>query len=155
MRIELSKNELLFDIRNKSHNEVSVITDAEVRYRAEAGTDKLDEIERDIISSLATLSQIAGRYSAIDMTPYASNSAGLPDYLVLDFTFSERRLDGKAQALTDAIHSFLVDNTLALFYETVSLADFQTKRAAQAAIDAQLLEHLIFTKKPPYMTRHI
>lgn len=154
MRIEISKNELLFDIRNKSHLEVAGISEADARYRVEAGSEKTDEIERDIITSLAYLDNIDIRYLNVDMTCMAENNAGLPDTIIIDLLFSERRLDGKVQPLTDAIHAFLVDNTLALFYASVSQGDLQTKRAGLAAADATLIENLIFKKKAPYIVRH-
>lgn len=153
MRIELSKNELLFDIQNKSHSEVSVIADAEARYKVEAGTEKIAEIERDLITAMSTLYTQIGRYLRTNHAPYADNGAGLPDTLIYDFIFSERRLDGKMQPLTDAIHAYLVDCTLGIFYSSVGHVEFQKKHAEQAATDARLVETLIYTKKPPYMTR--
>lgn len=150
MKIELSKSELLFDIHNKSHLDVSDITDAEARYRVEAGTEKTAEVERSLVTSLSMLHQIAGRYLVTDMTYTAGNDIGLPSTIVLDFSFSERRLDGKAQALADAIHAYLVDNTLALFYNSVSDATLATKRAQLALTDSQLVQTLVYTKKPPY-----
>lgn len=153
MRIELNKSELLFDIRNKSHAETASITDAESRYRVEAGTEKTDELERNIITSLSMLFQISGRYLRTDMSCFADNGAGLPDVLVFDFSFTERRMDGKAQPLADAMHAFIVENSLALFYESVAQNEFQTKHSQAAAINSLLVEKLIFTKKPPYMTR--
>ncbi len=153
MKIELSKKELLFDIMNKSHSEVSVITDAEARYKAEAGTEKADEIERDLITSMSLLYASIGRFLRSDLTTCAENGAGMPDTLVYEFTFSERRLDGKMQPLTDAIHAFLVDSTLGLFYNSVSASDIAAKRAQMAINDLQLVERLVYSKKQPYMTR--
>lgn len=154
MKIEFSKKELLFDIMNKSHGEVSVITDAEARYKAEAGTEKTDEIERDLITSTSILYASIGRFLCGNLTPYADNGAGLPETLVYEFTFSERRLDGKAQPLADAIHAFLVDSTLGLFYNSVSASDLAVKRSGMAQADLQLVERLVYTKKQPYMTRN-
>ena len=154
MRIEINKNELLFDIMNKSHGEVSVITDAEVRYKVEASTEKTDEIERDIITSMAMLHPYMERYLVSDHTGIAENGAGLPQTIVYEFSFSERRLDGKMQTLTDAIHAYLVDCTLGLFYASVGHTEFQTKRSQMAVADAQLVERLVYTKRPPYMTRN-
>lgn len=153
MKIELSKNELLFDMMNKSHSEVSVITDAEARYKVEAGTEKKDELERDLITALSMLNPHISRYLVSDFTEDADNEAALPDTIVFEFSFAERRLDGKMQPLTDAIHAFLVDCTLGLFYASVAHTEFQTKRTQMAAADAQLVEQLIYTKRPPYMTR--
>lgn len=153
MRIEINKEELLFDIMNKSHGEVSVITDAEARYKVEAGTEKKDEIERDIITAITMLHPTIERYLVSDHTGIAENGAGLPQTIIFDFSFSERRLDGKAQALTDAVHAYLVDCTLGLFYASVGHTEFQAKRTQMALADAQLVERLVYTKKPPYMTR--
>lgn len=154
MVIELKKNELLFDMRNKSHSESSVITDMESRYRSEAGTEKTEELERDLVTSLSQLSSSIGRYLKMDMTSDADNGPGLPDFITLEFVMSERRLDGKVQALTDAIHAYLVENTLALFYASVDHKEFQAKHEKASAASLALVERLMFTKKPPYMTRH-
>lgn len=154
MRIEISKSELLFDIRNKSHSDVSVITDAESRYLAEAGTEKNDEVLRDIASSLASLSTVTGRYLAQDVNAMASDTATLPTTLVFNFSFSGRKADGKAQPLANAIHEYLADNTLALFYNSVSQPDLAAKRERLAAQDLQLVDTLVHQKKAPYIIRH-
>lgn len=153
MKIEFSKKELLFDMMNKSHSEVSVITDAEARYKVEAGSEKADELERDFITAMTMLNPHISRYLVSDFICRADNGAGLPEILVFEFSLSERRLDGKVQPLTDAIHAFLVDCTLGLFYASVAHTEFQKKRTEMAAVDAQLIEQLIYTKRPPYMTR--
>lgn len=154
MIIEFSKNELLFDIKNKSHSEVSVIPDAEARYKIEAGGEKTDELERDLITATSMLNPHISRYLVSDFRCHADNGAGLPEILIFEFSLSERRLDGKVQPLTDAIHAFLVDCTLGLFYGSVSNVELQKKRTEMAAVDAQIIERLIYTKRPPYMTRN-
>ena len=57
MLIVLSVEELMRDIKKKSHREVEErIADVEARYRAEAGTEKEDEITRCMGEAASALS---------------------------------------------------------------------------------------------------
>lgn len=153
MRIEININELKFDIRNKSHLDVSSISDAEARYRAEAGTEKMDEVERCIINAASSLATLVQDYLHPDFTATGTNGATLPQILVYELMFSERRQSGKAKPLAAAMHSYLVNMTLFIFYQSVGQVDIANKRNALAASDAAVITNLVYSKMPPLFTR--
>ena len=151
MIITIETKEVLFDIADKSHLEVASITDAEARYRAEAGTDKGEEVERALTSSRAALDQLLFKYLVPDQDGEGSNDPGFPQYFTYTLRLSERRGAGKAQALADTMHSYLVNLTLAKFYHSVAQEQLASMREGLATADAQLLTKLINTKQPPYI----
>lgn len=149
MRIVICKKEVLFDVMNKSHEEVAGIEDAEARYRIEAGEHKMNELERDLAEVSTKLARRVHRYLDEYYEQEADNSLSLPEAFVYEFTFSERRMVGKAQPLADAMHSFLVHYTLAKFYASVSqteLSNNHSKFTQEAMSD---IEELINTKAAP------
>lgn len=151
MIITIETNELVFDISNKSHLEVANITDAEARYRAEAGTDKREEVERALTSSRAALDQLLNKYLVPDLDSEGCNDPGFPQYFTYTLRLSERRGAGKAQALADTMQSYLVNLTLAKFYHTVAQEQLASTHEGLASADAKLLTTLINTKQPPYI----
>jgi len=152
MLITLSVDELMRDIKKKSHREVEErIADVEARYRAEAGTEKEDEITRCMVEAASALSHRLHRYLRTYYQDEADDQLGIPEAFVFDFAFSERRAEGKAQPLTDYMHSFVVDLTLSRFYSSVSQQELSNIHSQKALETAGLLEDMIYTKKPPLL----
>ncbi len=150
MRIVLDIEELLLDIRNKSHEEcATLIADTEARYRAEAGNHKNLELFRDIAESGSSLSRLLFRYLADYYQDEASNNDTLPESLVYELNISERRSSGKAQPLADAMHQYVVHYTLAKFYASVSQTELSNAHSLQTQGAASQIEDLLLTKKPP------
>lgn len=150
MKVEITKQRIIEDIRIKSHYDAQHIKDLEERDAARVDDEDVDEITRDLINAVSSLYGVAGRYLEKDTTYMAGDALSLPATIVFKFSFAERRLDGKAQALADAIHSYLVNYTLSLFYNAAANADMAQKRAQMALADRTLVETLVFTKKAPY-----
>lgn len=150
MNIGLLTNELLTDIRNKSHEEcANTISDVEARYRTEAGNHKNEEVYRCMLEAASTLSHIVGRYLNDTAGFEADDSANIPDAFVYDLNFSERRMQGKAQAMADAMHSYIVHYTLSRYYITVAAPDLAKTHTELATAAATLVQRLMYTKKPP------
>lgn len=150
MRIVLNIEELLLDIRNKSHEEcASAIADVEERYKYEAGNHKNLELFRDVAEVGSSLSRLLHRYLVDYYQEEASNNDTLPESLVFELNLSERRLLGKAQPLADAMHQYMVHYTLAKYYATVNATDLSNKHSTLTQDAATQIEDLILTKKPP------
>lgn len=150
MNIVLETEELLIDIRTKSHEEcANTITEVEARYRTEAGNHKNEEIYRCLLESASALSRILARFLHSDNTWEADDTANITDGFQYDFDVSERRMDGKSQALADAMHSYIVHDTLRRFYGTVSAADLATKHTALAQEAEAAIKEMMYSKKPP------
>lgn len=149
MKVILNIEELLFDIRNKSHEECQSITDVEARFRSEAGNHKNEEIYRSLVEVNSSLTRMVRRYLMEFLPVEADDNAVLPQSFVYDFEISQRRSDNLTQPLADAMHSYLVHYTLAKFYATVSQTEFSNKHSTLTQAAATEVEELLFTKKPP------
>jgi hypothetical protein len=152
MRIVLEVAELLFDIRNKSHEECASITDVEARYRAEAGHHKDEEIFRSLVGVNSSLTRLVRRYLVDSIALEADDNASIPDSFVYEFEISQRRADNLTQPMADAMHDYLVHYTLAKFYATVSQGDLSNKHSALTQAAATEIEELLYTKKPPMIS---
>ena len=153
MRILISTNELLHNIRTKSHLELTLVP-SEERYRYEVGTEKMDEVNRDIVESFAILQETLSRFLKIeeDLGDVTTDEATLPEQLILDFQDSERRTAGRGQTIADSALAYLTDATLARFYSSVSNLDLSEKHTKAAAASLEFLRKLFFTKLPPALT---
>lgn len=152
MLITLSVAEIMRDIKKKSHREVEEkIPDVEARYRAEAGTEKEDEITRCMVEAASALSHRMHRYLRTWYQDEVDNQLAIPEAFVYDLSFSERRAEGKAQPLTDYMHNFIVHLTLSRFYSTVSQQELSNIHSQLALDTAGLLDDMIYTKKPPLL----
>ena len=149
MRVILNVSELLFDIRNKSHEECAEIADAETRYRAEAGTHKNEELFRCLAEVGTALARTCIKYLDNYYQEEADDTLALPEALVYDLDFSERRAEGKAQPLADAMHSYAVHYTLAKYYATVSQGELSNKHSLLTNNAATAIKELLYTKKAP------
>ncbi len=149
MKIILNVSELLFDIRNKSHEECAEITDAEARFRAEAGNHKNEELFRCLAEVGTALARTCIKYLDNYYQEEASNALDLPEALVYEFDFSERRADGKAQPMADAMHSYCVHYTLAKYYATVSQGELSNKHSLLTNEAAGAIRELMMYKKAP------
>lgn len=149
MILSLSVPVILRDIKVKSHYEVSVITDAEARYRIEAGTEKEEEIYRDMTDVASALSRRLRRYLVEYYQEEASNEVSIPDAFVYDLEVSDRRADNLLQPLTDAAHDYVVHYTLAKFYSSVSQVDLSNKHSVLTEEAAKTIENLLYSKQPP------
>lgn len=149
MEVTINVEELLYDIENKSHMECSAIMDAQVRYNVEATPDKRDEVWRAVQLAMSTVELAVSRFVNDVYAEDADNGVLLPATIVYDFIFTPRRMMGKAQALASAIHAYLVDLSLANFYDTVQMDMLKKDHTERATADAALLTHLLYSKKPP------
>lgn len=149
MIISLYTLELLNDIREKSHLEVAEITDAEARYRAEAGSEKTTEIIRCIEDGIREAEHRCMLFLKEQYTEFADNTVGYPDTYNFVFVMSERRVLGKTKPLTKALHNFVVHYALSHFYQTVSQGALAEKHALIASAEGTAIEDLLYSKLPP------
>lgn len=149
MILSLSIPVLLKDIKQKSHYEVSNITDAEARYRAQAGTEKEDEIYRSMVEVASSLKHRLRRYLDESYQEEADDQVAIPDSFIYCLSVSDRRADNLLQPLTDAAHNYVVHYTLSKFYSSVSQGELSNKHSKETADAAKTIDELIYTKQPP------
>lgn len=149
MVINLYDQELYNDIRKKSHYEVAEIQDVEARYRAEAGTEKQEEILRCIEEGVAQARHRCLRYLDETITEEADDTLNPGEVYTFYFPISERRAISKAEPLTSALHAFVVHYALSKFYSTVSQIELSNKHSLQAVECGNDIDQLLYTKQPP------
>ena len=152
MEIKILTSELKFDIKNKSHNEVSSIEDVNLRYMAEAGTEKESEIDRCIIEAEARVRLVCGRFLKRVTASTPQNNAlpeSLPESYTYEFVDNPRRLDNKEKAMADSIHFAIVNLALSKFYVSVSQTGLANTHDAMATNALSLIENALYDKLPP------
>ena len=149
MVIELYKQELLDDIRMKSHLEMANIEDVEARYRVEAGSEKIEDITRCLGEGLGAVRHRCIRFLKEEITEHSDNLSYLPDTFTFNLSLSERRAIGKNEPLTRAMHSLVVEYALAKFYSDVSQIELSNKHSALAINAGNEIDDLLYTKLPP------
>lgn len=149
MTVTLNIEELFKDIRLKSRLECSAIADTEARYRVEAGTEKNDELYRDMTAAQGSLARRLARYLSASYVQEGDNTLFLPEAFVYELTVTDRRLQGKVQPLADACHDFIVHYTLSRFYKSVGMGDMSNAHSLQAAETGEEIDMLLYTKAAP------
>ena len=149
MVIVLKTDELIKRIKTISHDEVAEIADIEARYRAEAGTEKMGEINNCIADAYARLLSACRRFLSSTSMEGRDNVTTIPAQYSFEFALSERRSLGKADALAEAMNTFMVEHALSKFYSMVGQSELSNKHSL-AAIDAgNQIDTALYTKLPP------
>lgn len=149
MVVRIYTNEIINQVKLTSHNEVSAITDVDARYRAQAGSDKTEEINRCVQESLSRLSSRCSRFLLATHKADATNVMHLPEYLDYELVLSERRERSKTDDLTNAMHHFCAEYTLAKFYSLVSQGELSNKHSLLAIDAGNEIDKMLYTKQPP------
>lgn len=150
MTITIIIEELLKDIRERSHLDVQGM-EPDVQYRTEAGSDKNEQLKREIVIVSSALTRMLQRYLVADDTDAADNALDgrVGQQLVWELDMSDRRASNKAQPLADACHDYMVHYTLARYYKSVNAGELSNTHSLQTADAAREIEGLLFSKTPP------
>lgn len=151
MVIILHTQEILDKLRSVSHREVSGIEDADARYRAEAGTEKMYEIQHcvsDAAKRLAGRGSVA-RFLKAEFTEVGDNTIDFPKAYQFEFVLSERRMVNTANQLEEPMNTFVVEYALSKFYSIVNLGELSNKHSLSAIDAANEIDRILYTKKPP------
>ena len=149
MTITLYFNDILAAVKAISHSEVEAISDADARYRAEAGGEK-DFLLRDCISSAKSkLKHRCLRFLDNDYTEAAGAEDVEVTYVFVFDMNAGRRANGKADILAKAMHNFIVEYALSKFYSDVSQPDLSNKHSLAAVEIGNSIDEMLYTKLPP------
>lgn len=149
MEITLYIVALQEDIAQQSHFNTLAVKDPVAQLDARVDEDKRDILERALQVSNGALKTIVGRFLKSDSTCHLDNTPGMPEAYVYDFDFAPRRAQNKAQALTSAMHDYLVHSSLNYIYNAVGQADLAAKQLDAATSAATLVKQLVYTKSEP------
>lgn len=145
MKIKVNKQDIIYDIKSKSHLEVANIAEPEARYRAEVGTEKMDEIMIDIQLADARVRETVSEY-LVDPSPADTYDT---EHLIYNFSLAPRRAKNALPALEREIKSYIVEATLALYYIAVDQVTLAEKHQALANSVSTLIQSIIYTKAAP------
>lgn len=149
MTIELTTAPIILEIRQKSHLEVQDIKDPEMRDNARAGLDKADEIHRCMEEGFAQLHKRCYRFFEDEYIHNIDDNEPNNESYVYEFTMSERRSLNRAEPLTNAMHTLVVQYALAKFYATVNQGELSNRHSLLAIEAGNMIDELLYTKLPP------
>ena len=149
MQININIQRVIGDIRTKSHLELANVADPTVRYKIEAGTEKIGEIKRDLASAVSSVQNECFRYISGTAMDVATDEISPDSEIVFDLVGGSRRFDGKEIAIAQKIHEILVDLTLQKYYISVSEANLSKAHEKQAMAGIIELKILLCQKRPP------
>ena len=150
MTITIIIEELLKDIRERSHLDVQGM-ESDMQYRIEAGSDKNEQLKREIVIVSSALTRMLQRYLVDSVSQEADNTLDgrVGSQLEWELEMSDRRASNKAQPLADACHDYLVHYTLARYYKSVNAGELSNTHSLQTADAAREIEGLLYSKTPP------
>lgn len=146
MVVEIFIDNLIGQMKAVSHREVAEIADVEARYRAEAGSEKANEILHCLNEGYSKLSGRLARWLRESTIVY---SGVTPQKYRFEFMISERRATNKIDSLLDAMHSFILEYAMSKFYSIVSQGELSNKHSLLAVESGNNVDQLLLTKLPP------
>lgn len=144
--ISISRDEVLADMKVKSHAEVASIPDATQRYLAELGTEKEPEAHQCINDAAA---EVAALLRPLDGTFTGSATDDYDASSDLSFSIDVTSRKPIATPLTKAVHAYIVDSALAKFYVAVSRPELAERHNGRMALDMATINRLLYTKNNP------
>lgn len=130
----------------------NIINDISGRYLMQKqGTDTMPPkgvLTQSIAEANAKLVVLVSKYIQPSLNEYASDNLVAMD-LVYDLVMTQRRAMNKIQALTDLMHSFLVNAALAKIYSNEAQQELSKNANEQAVSDANNITYLLNTKYAP------
>lgn len=149
LNIEIATFRIREDIYYKSHLEVMSIEDPESRDVCRADEEKVDEIDRNILSADGELRIALHRWLSPSDAVSATNVLTISNNLTYQFKTSPRGADHKTTALAAGIHAYLVDSALAKFYTSVNQPNLAKPHKDKADVVLKALHDELYLKTPP------
>lgn len=148
IEITINRANVLADMRVKSHAEVAILADDRERYLAELGTEKLPLAHQCITDSVSEVVELI-RPLLKSVTPESLTDGYDTDDILFSLEVSGRKADAIERRLAQAIHTYVVNASLARYYEGVSRVDIAERHRARLAPDMTIIEEICFHKNEP------
>lgn len=151
--INITRASVLADMKVKSHAEVASIPDEKERYLAELGTEKAEEAQQCITDAATEIGSILRPFlSGFSGTKIATDTYDTTATITYTLSVTPRKAPGLADALTKAIHAYIVDSALEKFYTSVSRPDLAQRHLSAVAPALTFIENLLYRRKSPTYT---
>lgn len=147
--VTITIDNVLKDIRIKSGIESSRISDPDLRYAVEIGTDKMDEVKQSLQEANASLVGRVRQFLSDSADTAASDDLASVTSYVYSFDITSRRSSNIGAPLANVIHSYLVNRTMQKYYMTSGQPDQAAVRGAEADRSAAEIERILNTKLTP------
>ena len=151
--ITIKTASVLSDIKIKSQLNTDRIKDAEDRYAVRAGEENNDEVLESLQESWRSVKGLCRKFlsETVDTSGSDLFDNSTTDK-TLSFDVTSRRSSNIAEALSQAIHNYLVAGTLRRFYTSVAMPDLVTLYAQSEATAASEITQLLYRKQEPSYT---
>ena len=156
--ITLYGEELLLDIRNKSDQELAGVADTQQRYSSVAGRDKDEDVKRSLQEAYHYLRSLCHEFltvtndNSVDDRPQGITEDST---LTLALTLAGRRDGSQLQeGIANAMHAYLVEKTLELYYGSSPARDLSVLHAARAAVNGDEVQRLLYRRRKPNYTQY-
>lgn len=147
--INITRANVIADMRIKSQQELAPVVDDRERYIAEIGTEKLEEVNQCITDASVEVSTILLPF----LTGTAGSSSATDNYdtanLVYNLSVAELPSPNFAADVTKAVHAYIVDSALAKYYLSVSRGQLAEAHAARLQALSIFLRNLIYYRPMP------
>ena len=146
---------LFFDYMDIVLNISNLTGDIGAKYLQEMGDADPIPPKGTLIQSLneanARLTAILGRFVELTYQEYADDSLAVGDCYVYKLLLSSRRASGKIQAITDLMHSYLVNAVLSKIYAISGHTEVAEMHEKMSVSDAGVITQMLHSKIPPML----
>ena len=148
--ITIKTASVISDIRLKSHMNTARIKDPEDRYAVRAAEENEDEILEGLQEAWRSVKGLCRQFleATDDATGDDTFDSATTDK-TLSFDVTERRTSNIGDALSQAIHTFLVNGTLRRFYTSAAMPDLVQLYAAGETASRDEIVNLLYRKLEP------
>lgn len=147
--ITIQRAQVLADMKVTSHAEVASIEDAKARYKAEAGTEKNQQLHQCIVDAVADAESILRPFISGAATASADDAYSSTGDFTFTLEVTPRKAAGLAAPLARALHKFIVNVALSSFYRGVNQPGLAAAHDGARARDTQAIENLIYHRAAP------
>ena len=150
--ITIKMASLVSDIKIKSHLNTERIKDPNDKYAARAGEENESELRQSVQNTWRALITLCRRFlpETDDTTGSDLFSTTLSETdQTLNFDVTSRRTSNIADALSQAIHEYLVSGTLRRFYVAVAMTDLAALYATGEKDATDEIVRLLYRKAAP------
>ena len=152
MKITINTKLVSEEIRQKSHLNTRQIQDTDLKVSTRIGEDEMDEVDRCILQANGRMLTLCRKWLSPASVSANADVLTLPQKFEYEFVGTDRRLQNKAEALTQDIHSFIVSAALSRYYNSVFNDNLANMYERKALADAQDITILLNSKLPPVLS---
>lgn len=148
--INITRASVLADMKVKSHAEVASAEDEMLRYLSELGGEKAQEAQQGITDAAVEVSAVLRPFlSGFTGAETATDTYDTTATISYQLSVTARKSPGLADAMTKAVHAYIVDSALDKFYTSVSRQDLAERHRAKLPAELTAISSLLHHRTAP------